>query len=137
MRLALLAVLLVPAGLAAADKTSKMPTKRPPDAEVGERLYKQSCWQCHGEKGRGDGPAAAAIPGGVPPLEAKDGQFGAMVDVIQGGRGRMPAFAEDIDKHDSRRILVYLKDLQEGRFKKPTGPKDKADEEGDEPAEGQ
>ena len=49
----------------------------------------------------------------------------------------MPAYAEDIDKHDARRILVYLKDLQEGRMKKPAAPKDKTDEEDDEQGEGQ
>ncbi|MFZ5477675.1 MAG: c-type cytochrome [Myxococcota bacterium] len=117
-------ILLAAALALAADKTSKMPTKRPPDAEVGERLWKQSCWQCHGEKGRGDGPAAAALPGGVPPLEARDARFDALVTVIQQGRNRMPAYAEDIDKHDARRILVYLKEVQEGRYRKKGAAKD-------------
>lgn len=30
------------------------------DAKKGEDLYKMLCIQCHGEKGRGDGPAATA-----------------------------------------------------------------------------
>jgi mono/diheme cytochrome c family protein len=96
---------------------SVVATKRDSDEEAGRRLWQRSCWQCHGEVGAGDGPAAAALVGGVPSLAGKvkaDG-FDPLVTVIQEGRGRMPAFAEDIDKHDSRRILVYLEGRMSGR----------------------
>ena len=96
---------------------SVVATKRDSDEETGRRLWKRSCWQCHGEVGAGDGPAAAALVGGVPSLAGKvsvDG-FDALVTVIQEGRGRMPAFAEDLDKHDSRRVLVYLEGRMSGR----------------------
>ena len=93
---------------------STMPGKRPPDAEVGERLWKQSCWMCHGKAGQGDGPAAAALPGGVPSLEGKAGKErnSENVRIIQEGLGRMPAYAETIDRHDTKRILVYLRKVQ-------------------------
>lgn len=114
------------------------PTKRPPDREVGQTLYKQSCWQCHGEKGAGDGPAAAALVGGVPTLvgriRSKDAEtledFDALVTSVQVGKGRMPAYAEDIDKSDTRRILLYVRDQLEGKV---TGPEkgDEAEGEGD------
>lgn len=92
-------------------------TKRPPDVDVGRRLWQQSCWQCHGKAGAGDGPAAKALPSGVPPLtgKVKEAGFDAMVRIIQDGKGRMPAYAETMDKHDSRRILVYLQERIEGR----------------------
>ena len=92
-------------------------TKRPPDVDVGRRLWQQSCWQCHGKAGAGDGPAASAMPKGVPPLtgKVKEAGFDAMVRIIQDGKGRMPAYAETMDKHDSRRILVYLQERMEGR----------------------
>ena len=92
-------------------------TKRPPDVDVGRRLWQQSCWQCHGKAGAGDGPAAKALPDGVPPLtgKVKEAGFDAMVRIIQDGKGRMPAYAETMDKHDSRRILVYLQERMEGR----------------------
>jgi mono/diheme cytochrome c family protein len=133
--LALSVALSVGAAVAKPDGTSTMPSKRPPDYEVGKKLWTQSCWQCHGATGKGDGPAAAALVGGVPSLEGKikGAEFDALVDVIQQGRGRMPAYSEDIDEHDSRRILQYLKDTLEG--KKPPPPqneKDKADAEGGE-----
>lgn len=96
---------------------SVVATKRDSDEDAGRRLWNRSCWQCHGELGKGDGPAAASLVGGVPSLEGKvkTADFDALVGVIQAGRGRMPAYAEDIDKHDSRRILVYLEARMAGR----------------------
>jgi mono/diheme cytochrome c family protein len=135
--LALVAALSVGAALAKPDGTSTMPSKRPPDFEVGKRLWTQSCWQCHGATGKGDGPAAAALVGGVPSLEGKikGAKFDALVAVIQDGRGRMPAYGENIDEHDSRRILQYLKDTLEG--KKPPPPEKDAEKGDAEGGEGQ
>lgn len=111
----------------AAPSTSTVPTKRPPDRERGRELYLLSCWQCHGTEGKGDGPAAANLPGGVPSLEQKvtKENFDDLVKLIQAGKGRMPAYREDIDKHDSRRILVYLQDALQGRTE-ARGEKDEA-----------
>jgi mono/diheme cytochrome c family protein len=118
------------AALAKPDGTSKMPTKRPPDYEVGQRLYTQSCWQCHGETGKGDGPAASALVGGVPSLAGKlDGNLEPLIDVVQDGRGHMPAYAEDIDARDSRRILEYLRDKMAGRTPPKPGGKPTDDDE--------
>jgi mono/diheme cytochrome c family protein len=121
---------------AKANGDSVVLTKRPPDVDVGRRLWQQSCWQCHGKAGAGDGPAAKALPAGVPPLtgKVKEAGFDAMVRIIQDGKGRMPAYAETIDKHDSRRILVYLQERMEGRVgdaPAASGAKDDKDEGGE------
>lgn len=121
------------------------PTKRPPDREVGMALYKQSCWQCHGEKGLGDGPAAAALVGGVPSLvgriRSKDAEsledFDALVNAVQNGKGRMPAYSEDIDKADTRRILLYVRDVLEGKEIKPEAEAEGGDDEGGDAPGGQ
>lgn len=139
MRTVLLLAVFVMSGLAfaAPEKPPAMPTKRPPDPEVGQRIYNQSCWQCHGERGLGDGPAAAAVPGGVPPLAVKgEKDFDKLIDVIQDGRGRMPAYAEDIDKHDSRRILIFVKDMLEGRMPGQGLGKGAGDDEAEKPEAG-
>lgn len=109
---------------------SSVPSKRPPDRERGRELWLQSCWQCHGEEGKGDGPSAAALPEGVPTLEHKvsKDQFDALVKVISDGKGRMPAYKEDIDKHDSRRILIYLQDALQGRTEAQKEKDDKEDD---------
>ncbi|MES2642010.1 MAG: cytochrome c [Myxococcota bacterium] len=132
--------LSVGAAFAKPDGTSTMPTKRPPDHEVGKRLWTQSCWQCHGEDGKGGGPAAAALVGGVASLEGKvrGNDLDRLVKVVQNGRGAMPAYSEDIDEHDTRRILQYLKDKLEGRTPPPEKDKDKdKDEEKAEPEAGE
>jgi mono/diheme cytochrome c family protein len=128
--------LSVGAAFAKPDGTSTMPTKRPPDYEVGKRLWAQSCWQCHGEDGKGGGPAAAALVGGVASLEGKvrGNDFDRLVKVVQNGRGAMPAYSEDIDEHDTRRILQYLKDKLEGRTPPPEKDKDKVEEKAEQEA---
>lgn len=110
-----------------------MPSTRPSDRERGREIWLESCWQCHGESGKGDGPAAAAFAGGVPTLVGKvpPAEYDRLVTVVLDGRGRMPAFREDIDKHDARRILVYLQDALQGRTK--SGAKEgEGKEEGEE-----
>jgi mono/diheme cytochrome c family protein len=105
-------------GLALADG----PTKLPPDAERGETLYRESCWQCHGANALGDGPLSAALPS--PPLAgriAEDG-FPASVDLIQSGKGNMPAFSEVLNRHDTRRILVWLATLDPETGIDPSAP---------------
>ena len=113
--------------------TSTMPSKRPLAPEIGENLWKQSCWQCHGEDGKGDGPAAANLIGGVPSLKGKidEDRFDSLVTVIQTGKGSMPAFSETIERQDSRRILVYLKDRMAGKPK--TKPKTEKDDGAEKP----
>ena len=88
------------------------PKSRPPDKERGEDVYERSCWYCHGEKALGDGPAAKAMTVPVPALAGVDlAQKDAMVEIILNGRGDMPAFREEIDIHDARRIMVWLSSL--------------------------
>jgi mono/diheme cytochrome c family protein len=112
--------------------TSSMPSRRASDPEIGETLWKQSCWQCHGESGKGDGPAAASVVGGVPSLEGRiiEENFDELVEVIQAGKGRMPGFSETMEKQDSRRILIYLKDRMAG--KPPPSQTKKSDKSEDE-----
>jgi hypothetical protein len=44
------------------NQTNKFNTKPiPPAPEQGKKLYEQFCTSCHGQSGKGDGPAAAAL----------------------------------------------------------------------------
>lgn len=121
-----------PVATAASPNAPAMPTSRKPDRERGRDLWLQSCWECHGTEGKGDGPAADAVPGGVPSLEGKvpDSRIDELVDLVEDGKGRMPAYREDIDKHDARRILKYLQDALAGH------PEAKSEKEGEEKDEG-
>ncbi len=106
--------------------TPNLSAKRLSDPEAGQVLYERSCVQCHGPRGRGDGQVAADLVGGVPDLDGKivQGKFEDPIRLIQDGKGRMPAFAETIDRHDTRRILVYLTEVMSGRTEPgKAGPK--------------
>ena len=94
-------------GLALAD----VPTKLAPDEERGEALYRENCWQCHGANALGAGPLSAVLPS--PPLAGRIAaeDFPDSVDLIQGGQGNMPAYSQVLNRHDSRRILVWLATL--------------------------
>jgi mono/diheme cytochrome c family protein len=104
--------------------TSSMPSKIPPDPVVGETLWRQSCWQCHGELGKGDGPAAASVIGGVPSLEGKINaeKLDPSIDTILNGKGRMPAYSETMERPDVRRILIYLQERMDGKPPPSAGP---------------
>jgi mono/diheme cytochrome c family protein len=101
-----------------------MPSKAPTDIKKGEKLYQELCWQCHGKRALGDGPLAGSLSTKPPPLAGryKQSQFSGAVKTIQEGKGSMPAYEQLIDKHDSRRVMVWLSalDSQTGRQKKRT-----------------
>ena len=88
---------------------AEVPKKLLPPKERGENLYKELCWQCHGTLGKGDGPLAKVVSAPALAGIAKDKQK-LYIDIIQNGKGRMPAYSEVIDRHDSRRILLWLHD---------------------------
>lgn len=88
-----------------------VPKKLPPPKERGENLYKDLCWQCHGIAGQGDGPLAKSLLSTVPVISgASSYKEKDRIDIIQKGKGSMPAYEQLIDRHDSKRILQWLLD---------------------------
>jgi mono/diheme cytochrome c family protein len=76
-------------------------------------LFSQNCTMCHGESGRGDGPAASSLR--IPPANLYDhipyhpDQF--FFGVITNGLGGvMPSFKASISDDDRWNILNYLRD---------------------------
>jgi mono/diheme cytochrome c family protein len=101
--------LLLPAGVRA-----KQPTKRPTDEKRGETLYQQNCWQCHGKRGRGQGPLAEALGGKLKPIAQRyqTEEYPDLVKLILRGSGSMPGFDQVMNRADARRILVWLEDAR-------------------------
>ena len=103
-----------------------VPKKLPPSKERGENLYKELCWQCHGMKGEGNGPLSSVLKTTVPAIAGELEQpEKILIDIIQQGKGAMPAYEQLIDRHDSRRILLWLKDPVPQKKKKKDSKKEK------------
>lgn len=50
------------------------------DLEKGKTLFEQRCASCHGNEGKGDGPAAQGFPANMKPRNLAEGKFKAATD---------------------------------------------------------
>lgn len=90
-----------------------------PDAEsvaIGEFHYQQYCAVCHGEEGRGDGPAGLALS--PRPVDFGDGHLnihpdGDLYYWIQNGieETPMPGFGNQLSSEDTWHLVNYLRRL--------------------------
>jgi len=88
----------------------------------GETLYRRHCQSCHGTDGRGDGPAASALP--HPPADLThhfhkapgdgDGYLfwrvseGGAVEPFRSQGSAMPAFKDVLNVNDRWDVLAYV-----------------------------
>lgn len=83
--------------------------------EVGRRLFQAQCVACHGQRGKGDGPAAVAMnprPSdltGAVVIQASDD---SLRQIVAAGRKGMPGFGRTLDPEQIREVLAYLRTLQ-------------------------
>lgn len=85
----------------------------PDPRQVGRQIYASRCAGCHGRQGRGDGPVARFLKGGVgdltPALKRKGD--GLLLDAIAAGVGPMPSFASALTDLERQALVVHLRDL--------------------------
>ena len=83
--------------------------------EQGKALYDTRCAACHGEKGKGDGPASASFP--AKSTNFNDGKFWSsdaaklIADAIQKGKGIMPSISMKPEE------IKYVTDYMTRTFK--------------------
>ena len=91
----------------------------PPSLARGQALYREQCIQCHGEKGRGDGPKAKHLVG-PPPADLGDRKELADVSPLDmyrkiaigvNGTG-MPEYAEALSSDDRWALTTYIVTLR-------------------------
>ena len=85
---------------------------------LGERLYKTSCASCHGEQGRGDGPAAEALTPRPASLHHL-GRMSMMMNdaylywtVAEGGgpvASDMPSFNDTLSQDEIWSVVHYMR----------------------------
>ena len=107
--------LLMAAGVHAAQPTPRGDVRR------GEQVYKTLCWACHGNYGRGDGPAAQYLAH-TPPDFTDSGVLGGKSDEqvlahLLDGRGKAGAnhrtmmIGEVLKKEALRDAIAYIRTL--------------------------
>lgn len=80
-------------------------------ASTGQQIYDQNCAVCHGAKGYGDGPGAAALP--VKPFDLTthvllhDEQY--LYATILNGRGYMPAWGSHLSQDQILDVIAYTR----------------------------
>ena len=81
------------------------------DPPAGEKLYRNYCAVCHGEKGDGKGIAAPSFGGKIAdftnPDYWKKTDDRKIVNVILKGQGRMPA--QPVSPEEARAIVDHMK----------------------------
>ena len=115
-------IVLIPVALFAHDwnapeKAAQRPNPVPKDAaaiERGQKLYQQFCANCHGKKGQGDGPLAAALNPKPSNLAARAGHHtdGDFAWKIANGRGVMPGFKNQLKETQIWELVHYIQNFK-------------------------
>jgi mono/diheme cytochrome c family protein len=111
---ALVAEAQTPWAAPASEKGKKNPT--PSDKktiEQGAKVAKVNCVSCHGDKGKGNGPAAVALnpkPADWTSKRVQDEADGEIFWKISNGRGPMPAWRH-LSENDRWALVRYIRTL--------------------------
>lgn len=78
----------------------------------GKQIYEKNCLACHGDTGKGDGPAAAALqtrPGDLGDPEMWKRSDGNLFYKITAGRGSMKGFATKLSDAQRWDVVNYIR----------------------------
>jgi len=84
----------------------------------GARIYKQQCAVCHGNKGKGDGPAGIALtprPANLTSKAVQEQSDGALFWKITTGRGAMPSFKSILTEEQRWQVVTFLRSLSSNK----------------------
>lgn len=97
----------------ASAKGVKNPVDKAAGVKAGKSLFNTNCAMCHGNTGRGDGPAGAALKPKPENLTGKDVQRqadGELFWKISEGRGAMPPW-KSLSEKDRWSLVHYIRSL--------------------------
>lgn len=85
------------------------------DSLLGMETFKRQCAVCHGEEGKGDGPAAPALQPRPPDLTQSklvtSMPDAELVEFLSKGKGPMPAFAKILSGQELNAVVEVLREL--------------------------
>jgi len=100
---------------------SKNPVaSNPASLKEGKTLYTAYCTPCHGDKGKGDGPAAAALnpkPADHTSPALLNETDGALFYKITQGRGSMPQYKAALTDNQRWELVAYIRTLRKASKK--------------------
>lgn len=81
----------------------------------GGKIYKKMCWSCHGDEGKGNGPAATSLT--PKPADFTSEKFqkqtdGAIFWKLSTGKGSMAAYENSLTEDQRWSIVNYLRSLK-------------------------
>jgi mono/diheme cytochrome c family protein len=97
------------------------------DQAEGRKLYLTYCSSCHGDKGKGDGPAASSLP--VKPADHTNGAVmnhlpdKFLTEIISKGGSAvgksalMPAWGSQIKDKQLRDVVAYIRSIADPPYK--------------------
>jgi mono/diheme cytochrome c family protein len=97
----------------AAEKKNPVPSDEKSIA-AGKTVYTRQCVVCHGEKGKGDGPAAIALktkPGDLSESAMWKQTDGALFYKITEGRGSMASYKKLLTEEQRWQVVNFIRTL--------------------------
>lgn len=99
-------------------RATENPVERTSEAVAeGSELYKKNCLMCHGENGKGDGPATKFIkpaPADISTAEVQERLTdGEIFWKITEGKNPMPPFGRKLSEDERWKIVHYVRTLAE------------------------
>ena len=97
----------------AAGKKNPFPGKA--NAAAGKQIFMTTCAPCHGNSGRGDGPAAMALnpkPANYTTKAISGESDGSLFWKLSEGRGAMVGFKGAFSEQQRWQLITYIRSLQ-------------------------
>ncbi len=90
-------------------------TSDEPTIAAGKIIYGKECASCHGKKGKGDGPSAAALDvpvGDMSSPETQKQSDGSLFWKISEGRKPMPGLKKKLTETQIWQVVIYMRTLK-------------------------
>lgn len=101
-----------------ADKLNNPLTKNAETLAAGKSIFQTQCSVCHGEKGRGNGPAGATLnpkPADLTAKKVSQQSDGAIFWKITTGNSPMPSYKLSLSEQQRWQLVNYIRSLQKGQ----------------------
>lgn len=84
--------------------------------EAGEQVYRSYCLNCHGSKGKGNGPVAESLtppPADLTGATTQNKQDKELLQTIKNGKAgtSMPSWKNDLSEQHIQNVLAYIRTL--------------------------